>query len=76
MARPLLEQLAITLRSARPIQPRGAALTRLFSQSHTAFSIDPTHPNQLYDAAREALSALDAGQGALGNPLLELHSPW
>ncbi len=62
IARPALEQLAIALRSPEPIAPRGVALTRLLLTDPCGAVYAPAYSDQLYDVAREALRAVDAGQ--------------
>lgn len=58
IARPVLEQLAITLRSGAPIQPRGVALTRLFLTEPGSALHRPKYWDELHEVACEALSAL------------------
>ena len=58
IARPVLEQLAITLRSGAPIQPRGVALTRLFLTEPCSALYKPSYCDELREVACEALSAL------------------
>ena len=58
IARPALEQLAAALRSRRALQPRGVALAQALLTEPASVLYRPSHPEQLYEAARDSLLAL------------------
>jgi hypothetical protein len=70
VARPALEQLAAALRSRRPVQPRGVALAQALLSDPESALYRPTHLEELYEAAREALLALglDGRDGSASGP--------
>jgi hypothetical protein len=69
LARPALEQLAAALRSRRPVRPRGVALAHALLSDPESALYRSTYPEELYEAAREALLALgldSRGESASG----------
>jgi hypothetical protein len=58
IARPALAQLARALRSRESVEPRGAALTQSLLTDAASPLYRPAYPEELYEAAREALLAL------------------
>lgn len=58
VARPVLEQLAQALRQSRSVEPRGVALTSVLLTEPGSALYRPVYREELYELAREALSAL------------------
>ncbi len=58
IAEPALAQLAAALRSRGAVEPRGVALALLLLTDPGSPLYQPQHPDELYEAAREALFAL------------------
>jgi hypothetical protein len=58
VARPMLAQLAVALRTRAWVHPRGVAITQLLLTEPSSALYWPAHPDHLYEVAREALFAL------------------
>ena len=65
VARPMLQQLAIALRSRERVHPRGVAITQLLLTEPSSALYRPAHPDHLYEVARAALFALGAEEEAV-----------
>jgi hypothetical protein len=63
IARPALEQLAITLRSSERVQPRAVALIRLVLTGLDSPLYAPEYTGQLYDVARDPYRAVGGAWG-------------
>lgn len=58
LGRPALQQLASALRSRDSVEPRGVALVQVLLTEPDSALFRPAYPEQLYEAARNALFAL------------------
>jgi hypothetical protein len=64
IARPVLEQLALALRTRESVEPGGVALTQRLLTDGTRALYRPAYPEELYEEALRALRAL----GPVGPP--------
>ena len=67
-ARPALEQLARAVATRESVGSRGMALTQLLLTEPLSVLYQPTHADQLYEAARAALFALGPDRAPLRQP--------